>query len=58
MVALAATLALAIAEFAIARNTTTHPTPHTCRASPSHGLPFPNFAKPAILSGPKNTVAA
>src|SRR5262245_47857238 len=58
VVALAAALALAIAELAMARNTTTQPAPHTWRASPSHGLPFPNFAKPAILSGPKKTVAA
>src|SRR6266516_2346232 len=58
VVALEPALELATAEFTIARNTTTQPTPQTVRASPSHGLPPPDAAKPAILSGPKNTVAA
>src|SRR5215467_13253054 len=53
VVALAPALALAIAELAIARNTSTQPAPHTARASPSHGLLLPNAGNCAILSGPK-----
>src|SRR5215211_4078487 len=34
---------LAMAEFAIARKTRTHPAPHAARASASHGLPPPNI---------------
>src|SRR6266508_6883669 len=38
VVALAPALELAMAEFAIARDTSTQPPPHTARARPSQGL--------------------
>src|SRR6266516_4225369 len=55
VVALAAAFELAMAELAMARNTTNHPAPHTARASPSHGFPPPNDANPANFPGPKYT---
>src|SRR5712691_8478343 len=58
VVALAAAFELAMAELATARKTTTHPPPHTARASPSHGLPPPNAMNPANFVGPKKTTAA
>src|SRR5580693_6457305 len=51
--------AQAVTELTIARNTITQPTPQTSRASPSHGAPPPEVAKPdVILAGPKYTVEA
>src|SRR5438093_11214915 len=48
----------AIAEFAIARNTSTQPAPHAIRARPSHGLPPWKAGNAAKRAGPKNAVAA
>src|SRR2546428_2015958 len=53
VVALAAAFELAMAELAMARNTSTHPAPHTFLARKSHGLPPPTPANPANLLGPK-----
>src|SRR5207247_95394 len=50
--------ALAMAELAMARNTSTHPAPHTVRATESQGLPPPAAGNPAYLSAPKKTVEA
>src|SRR5436309_5892259 len=50
--------ALAMAELAMARNTSTHPAPHTIRATESQGLPPPAAGNPAYLSAPKKTVEA
>src|SRR2546422_6234302 len=58
VVALEAAFELAMAELAMARNTSTHPAPHTFRARKSHGLPPPTPANPANLAGPKYTTAA
>src|SRR5438445_5389526 len=52
VVALAAAFELAMAEFAMARNTSTHPAPHTFLASASHALPPPNVANTANRVGP------
>ena len=48
----------AMAEFAIARNTSTQPAPHAARASASHGFPSPDSGNSANRPGPKNTTAA
>jgi hypothetical protein len=56
--ALADALALAIAESATARNTSTQPTPQAPRARKSHGLPSPAVGNSANRSGPKETAAA
>src|SRR5438128_841442 len=58
VVALEAAFELAMAELAMARNTSTHPAPHTFRARKSQGLPPPTLANPANLAGPKYTTAA
>src|ERR1700736_5484432 len=58
VVAFAAAFELAMAEFAMARKTTTQPTPHTLRARASQGFPPPKPAKSPNLPGPKNTAAA
>src|SRR5438105_6339552 len=47
VVALEAAFEFAMAELAMARNTTTQPAPQTFRARASQGLPPPNEAKPA-----------
>src|SRR5216110_1109273 len=58
VVALAAAFALAMAELAMARNTTNQPAPQTCRANASQGLPPPSPRKSANFPGPKYTAAA
>ena len=58
VVALAAAFELAMAELAMARNTTTQPAPHTDRAIASQGFPPPKEANPPNVAGPKNTAAA
>src|SRR5436309_726278 len=58
VVALAPAFELAMAELMMARNTRTHPAPHTARARASHGFPPPEAANDPMRSGPKNTVAA
>src|SRR4029450_3735472 len=56
--ALADALALAIAELATARNTSTQPAPQAPRARKSHGLPSPALGNSANRSGPTAAVAA
>jgi len=56
--ALAEALALAMAELATARKTSTQPAPQASRARKSHGLLPPAVGNSANLSGPKNTAAA
>src|SRR2546426_3033742 len=57
VVALEAAFELAMAELAMARNTSTQPAPHTLRARKSHGFPPPTPANPANFVGPKYTTA-
>src|SRR5262245_9163341 len=56
--ALEPALEFAIAEFAIARNTSTQPAPHAARASASQGFPSPEAGKSKKRLGPKYTTAA
>src|SRR4029453_7313021 len=56
--ALEPAFALAMAELAMARNNSTHPAPHTIRATASQGVPPPVVGNSAYLAGPKNTVEA